>query len=88
MEGKKLIFGKEKEQNEEEQTLWFIDELQKRLDRCKSKQEKDIVVNIVLDRLGHKHKVTGAFKVMDKMKDIKDEDMEKTKKMRKRLELE
>ena len=77
-----------RKQTEEKSTLEFIDEVQKRISRCRTKQEKDLVINIILDRLGHKHKVTGAFKVMEKMKEHSIEEMDKTKRMRRQLELE
>lgn len=79
---------KKKEISEEEQTLNFIDEVQKRMDRCKTKADKEMVRNIILDRLGHKHKVTGAFAVMDKIKDVKADEIDSTKKMRRQLEME
>jgi len=74
--------------NEEQETLNFIDEVQKRLLKCRTKQEKDVVINIILDRLGHKHKVTGAFQVMEKLKDVKEEELQSTKKVKKLMELE
>tara|TARA_Y100000310_G_C20207856_1_gene589907 strand:- start:305 stop:553 length:249 start_codon:yes stop_codon:yes gene_type:complete len=82
------MFWRKKDLTDEQHTLWFIDEVQKRLGVCRNKKEKDIVINIILDRLGHKHKVTGSFKVMDKMRDYKEDDIASTKKMRKLMELE
>ncbi|MAH49961.1 hypothetical protein CMI37_29350 [Candidatus Pacearchaeota archaeon] len=79
---------RKKEVSEEQHTLWFIDEVLKRIQHCKTKKEKEMVRNIVLDRLGHKHKVTGAFAVMDKMSSMKEDNLDVTKKVRKMLELE
>jgi len=83
-----MVWWKKDDVTEEQETLQFIDEVQKRLARCKNKAEKDAVINIILDRLGHKHKVTGAFKVMDKMKDYNEDNIQSTKKMRRLMELE
>jgi len=53
-----MVWWKKDDVTEEQEILQFIDEVQKRLAICKNKAEKDAVINIILDRLGHKHKVT------------------------------
>ena len=80
-----MVWWKKDDVTEEQEILQFIDEVQKRLAICKNKAEKDAVINIILDRLGHKHKVTGAFK---EMKDYNEDNIQSTKKMRRLMELE